>query len=37
MATSGVLANWVDNFAYMTCETDCGILTYTCRPFVIGQ
>jgi peptidoglycan/xylan/chitin deacetylase (PgdA/CDA1 family) len=37
MAASGVLANWVDDFEYMTRETEWGILTYTCHPFVIGR
>ena len=37
MATAGVLQNWVDDFEYMTRETDWGILTYTCHPYVIGR
>lgn len=37
MATSGVLQNWIDDFEYMIRETDWGILTYTCHPFVIGR
>jgi peptidoglycan/xylan/chitin deacetylase (PgdA/CDA1 family) len=37
MAASGVLANWVDDFEYMTREEEWGILTYTCHPFVIGR
>ena len=37
MATSGVLANWVDDFEYMTREEEWGVLTYTCHPYVIGR
>jgi len=37
MATSGVLANWVDDFEYMTRSEDWGVLTYTCHPYVIGR
>ena len=33
----GVLANWLDDFVYMTRETEWGVLTYTCHPFVIGR
>lgn len=37
MASSGVLANWIDDFEYMTREEEWGVLTYTCHPFVIGR
>jgi peptidoglycan/xylan/chitin deacetylase (PgdA/CDA1 family) len=37
MAASGVLANWLDDFEYMTRNEEWGILTYTCHPYVIGR
>jgi peptidoglycan/xylan/chitin deacetylase (PgdA/CDA1 family) len=37
MASSGVLQNWIDDFEYMRCKEEWGILTYTCHPFVIGR
>ena len=37
MAASGVLANWLDDFEYMTRNEAWGILTYTCHPYVIGR
>lgn len=33
----GVLANWFDDFDYMTRIVDWGVITYTCHPFVIGR
>jgi peptidoglycan/xylan/chitin deacetylase (PgdA/CDA1 family) len=32
-----VLDNWLEDFRYMQGETDWGVLTYTCHPFVIGR
>jgi peptidoglycan/xylan/chitin deacetylase (PgdA/CDA1 family) len=32
-----VLANWVDDYRYMTQSTDWGVLTYTFHPQVIGR
>lgn len=38
LANAGaVLENWVDDFRYMVRETDWGVLTYTCHPYVIGR
>ncbi len=37
MNAENVLANWVDDFVYMTRITDWGVLTYTCHPYVIGR
>ena len=37
MATQGVLQNWLDDFDYMTRNTEWGVLTYTCHPFVSGR
>lgn len=34
---SGVLENWLDDFRYMTENSDWGVLTYTCHPYVIGR
>lgn len=36
-SANDVLANWIDDFTYMTEITDWGILTYTCHPYVIGR
>ena len=36
-ASSAVLENWLDDFAYMREHTDWGVLTYTFHPFVIGR
>ena len=33
----GVLENWLEDFRYMQEETDWGVLTFTCHPFVIGR
>jgi peptidoglycan/xylan/chitin deacetylase (PgdA/CDA1 family) len=35
--TDDVLANWLDDFRYMTRETERGVLTYTMHPQVIGR
>jgi peptidoglycan-N-acetylglucosamine deacetylase len=32
-----VLANWVDDFSYMTKAVKWGVITYTFHPFVIGR
>jgi peptidoglycan-N-acetylglucosamine deacetylase len=32
-----VLDNWLEDFRYMQDETEWGVLTYTCHPFVIGR
>ncbi len=37
MAAKGVLQNWLDDFDYMTENTEWGVLTYTCHPFVSGR
>jgi peptidoglycan-N-acetylglucosamine deacetylase len=29
--------NWIDDFNFMRANTDWGVLTYTCHPFVIGR
>lgn len=34
---TAVLENWLDDFRYMTRETDWGVLTFTCHPYVIGR
>ena len=34
---NGVLANWTDDFTYMTKAVRWGVLTYTFHPFVIGR
>jgi peptidoglycan/xylan/chitin deacetylase (PgdA/CDA1 family) len=34
---TGVLANWLDDFAYMTKAVKWGVITYTFHPFVIGR
>jgi peptidoglycan-N-acetylglucosamine deacetylase len=34
---TGVLENWIGDFDYMRANTDRGVLTYTCHPFVIGR
>ncbi len=34
---TAVLENWLDDFRYMVRETDWGVLTYTCHPYVIGR
>ena len=36
-ASAGVLANWADDFEYMTRNEEWGVLTYTCHPYVIGR
>ena len=35
--TTGVLENWLDDFRYLTRETEEGVLTYTMHPQVIGR
>ena len=37
MRTDGVLANWLDDFRYMTQTVEWGILTYTFHPQVSGR
>jgi peptidoglycan/xylan/chitin deacetylase (PgdA/CDA1 family) len=32
-----VMANWLDEFRYMTEATEWGVLTYTMHPYVIGR
>ena len=32
-----VMAGWLDEFLYMKKSVDCGILTYTMHPYVIGR
>lgn len=34
---NAVLANWVDDFSYMTKAVKWGVITYTFHPFVIGR
>ena len=34
---NGVLANWLDDFTYMTKVVKWGVITYTFHPFVIGR
>lgn len=34
---AGVLANWIDDFSYMTKTVKWGVITYTFHPFVIGR
>ena len=35
--TTAVLENWVDDYRYMQKESDWGVITYTCHPYVIGR
>jgi len=37
MNAGNVLANWIDDFLYMTRTEEWGVLTYTCHPYVIGR
>ena len=37
MPTQSVLQNWLDDFDYMIQNTEWGVLTYTCHPFVSGR
>ena len=37
MNAQAVLDNWLEDFRFMQDETDWGILTFTCHPFVIGR
>lgn len=37
MNADNVLANWANDFLYMTRTTDWGVLIYTCHPYVIGR
>lgn len=32
-----VLENWIDDYVYMQRESDWGVITYTCHPYVIGR
>jgi peptidoglycan-N-acetylglucosamine deacetylase len=32
-----VMLNWLDEFLYMKKSVDCGVLTYTMHPYVIGR
>jgi peptidoglycan/xylan/chitin deacetylase (PgdA/CDA1 family) len=34
---NAVLANWIDDFTYMTKTLKWGVITYTFHPFVIGR
>ncbi len=34
---NSVLANWIDDFSYMTKAVKWGVITYTFHPFVIGR
>ncbi len=34
---AGVLENWIGDFDYMQRNSEWGVLTYTCHPFVIGR
>lgn len=37
MNAGDVLANWLDDFLYMTRTVEWGVLTYTFHPYVIGR
>ena len=37
MNASGVLENWVNDYLYMKHNTEWGVITYTCHPFIIGR
>jgi len=37
MNANDVLENWTNDFEYMTRNTEWGVLTYTCHPYVIGR
>ena len=37
MNANAVLENWVDDYLYMKHNTEWGVLTYTCHPFIIGR
>jgi peptidoglycan/xylan/chitin deacetylase (PgdA/CDA1 family) len=37
MNAENVLANWVDDFLYLSNNLDWGVVTYTFHPFVIGR
>ena len=37
MNAGHVLENWIADFEYMTRNTEWGVLTYTCHPYVIGR
>jgi peptidoglycan/xylan/chitin deacetylase (PgdA/CDA1 family) len=37
MNANDVLENWTNDFEYMTCTAQWGVLTYTCHPYVIGR
>ena len=37
MNAGAVGENWINDFRYMRDNTDWGVLTYTCHPFVIGR
>jgi hypothetical protein len=32
-----VMESWLDEFRYFKKSTDCGILTYTMHPYVLGR
>jgi peptidoglycan/xylan/chitin deacetylase (PgdA/CDA1 family) len=37
MNAENVLANWIDDFLYLSDNLDWGVVTYTFHPFVIGR
>lgn len=37
MNAGGVLENWVNDYLYMKQNTEWGVITYTCHPFIIGR
>jgi peptidoglycan/xylan/chitin deacetylase (PgdA/CDA1 family) len=37
MNANGVLQNWLDDFRYLDCNLEWGVITYTFHPFVIGR
>jgi peptidoglycan/xylan/chitin deacetylase (PgdA/CDA1 family) len=37
MNANGVLANWMDDYTYLTENLEWGVITYTFHPFVIGR
>ena len=37
MNASAVVENWINDYLYMRENTQWGVITYTCHPFVIGR